>query len=437
MFYLYRRQIRVFVTLLLLAALAYGAVKGWMHYRVAQAMDDLALQATGRAEITYRDIDTELSGVVWVRGINVLPEGAPQPLHIDAVRVSAPDPTFFLWDKGEQGDMPPRLRVDVMDVRVGLDPALLDTLQPAQLPGGAGPAACSPGGDTDPAVLRDIGVEQLLINAAMSYDYQESERRLDAHLEFDVQGIERVEADMVLGDVAPGSLGKGAANMESIPTLVGASMNLRIEPEFAKRYLAACAERRGLDVAAYRDTLVDETLAQLSRVGLQLGSGLRQAMQTYHRDWGDLRVSLEPPAPLNPMMLLFASPSDWQRTLGMKVAVNRVPVSDMSFDLRPPNADELAVMMGEQPPPKPVKPRDRYRYVYRDIPATALAQHLGAEVRLELRGDQPERSGVLVAIGGGEARVEQRLHGGKITAHVSLDDIARVQVRQVEKIPAK
>ena len=64
-----------------------------------------------------------------------------------------------------------------------------------------------------------------------------------------------------------------------------------------------------------------------------------------------------------------------------------------------------------------------------------LGEQIGAEVRLYLRNDQPVRSGILVGLSGGEARVEQRLQGGKITAHVPLEEILRVEVQQVEQIP--
>jgi hypothetical protein len=215
------------------------------------------------------------------------------------------------------------------------------------------------------------------------------------------------------------------------------NLELRVEPAFGNRYLAACAKRRGQDVETLRNSLVAETLASLARGGLQLGPGLSQAVARFHQQWGDLRISAEPPAPLNLMALVFTPPENWQRQLGVHVALNRVAVQDLSFEVRPPDPAELAVLMGEEaPPPKPTKPQDRYQYVYGDVPVATLVQHIGAEVRLHLNNDQPMRAGTLMSVIASEARVEQRLHGGKMTAHVPLGEISRVEVRKVEKIPS-
>lgn len=434
MYYQYRRQIKSLVGLVLLAVLVYGGIKGWMHYQVARAMDELSTAAIGHAQIGYGGIETELSGVVRVLDLSVQPQGAPMPVRIEQARVSGPNLGFFLWGQRDDDEPPPHLRVDLLGIAVALDPELIAAFE-QDLPAGGG-AACSPGGSTDPELLRELGLEQLRMDAALSYDYDAQARRLDARMDLDVHQIERVELAVELGDIAPGALAAGAG-LNAVPTLASMSMTLHIEPEFGQRYLAACAERRKLDVDSLRRTLVAESLAELSKVGLQLGDGLRTALELYHEEWGDLRIAAEPPAPLNLMKLLFAEPGDWQRLLGVRVAVNRMQVQDLSFELRPANADELAVLLGEEPPRRPLEPKDRYRYVYRDRPVGSLADHVGAEVRLYLVDDQPMRAGYLVGISGGQARVEQRLHGGKITAHVALRDIRRLEVRQVEKIPAK
>jgi len=435
--YLYRRQIKLVFTLLVLAGLVYGGIKGWMYYNASRAMDELSLAAAGHAEISYGAIDTELSGVVRVRDLRVLPSGAPQPIEIDSARLSGPDLPYFLW--GQQGNQqqPPRLRLDLEGIRIDLDPALFDALQEEMAANGqTANDGCDPGAGIDPALLRELGLERLAMDAVMSYDYDADERRLSAEMELDVHQIERIQVSLALGDVAPDAL-SGGGNMNAIPTLAGLNLELRVEPAFGNRYLAACAKRRGQDVETLRKSLVTDTLAGLARGGLQLGPGLSEAVATYHRQWGDLRISAEPPAPLNLMALVFSPPENWQRQLGVRVALNQVAVNDLSFELRPPDRDELAVLMGEEPPPaKPTKPQDRYRYVYHDVPVATLVQHIGADVRLHLRDEQPMRAGTLMSVMASEARVEQRLHGGKMTAHVPLDEISRVEVRKVEKIPA-
>ena len=159
-------------------------------------------------------------------------------------------------------------------------------------------------------------------------------------------------------------------------------------------------------------------------------------LQDYHQGWGELRISAEPANPVNLMGLMLSPPTNWQSQLGIRVKLNQREITDLSFDMRQLDAGELAVLMGEEPPPKSRKPQDRYRYVYRDAPVAALAEHLGAEVRLHLNNEQPMRAGTLQAVEGGEARVEQFLFGGKMTAHVTLDEIVRLEVRPDQRLSA-
>lgn len=434
MYYQYRRQIRLIIGIALLAGLVYGGLKGWMHYKVARAMDDLSVAAAGQADIAYGAIDTELNGTAWVRGITVQPQGAPVPVHIEAARLSGPNLKYFLFGQSKDDAPPPHLRVDIVGAEIALDPALIAALEQDLPSGSAG--GCAPGAGSDPAMLRELGLKRLAMDASLAYDYDANDRRLKARMDMEVHQIERISAAIDLADVAPEALA-GGGNVGSLPTLAGMTVDVRVEPDFGRRYLAACAAKQGQDVDSYRDALVSQTVARLSQAGLQLGAGLRQAVATYHKDWGDLHIALQPPKPLNPMMLLFGQVSDWQPVLGARVSINRVPVPDLSFELRPANSDELATMLGETPPPRPTKAPPRYHYVYRDAPVASLSRHVGAQVRLHLTGDQPVRDGILVGVQGGEARVEQRLYGGKITAHVSLGEIRRVEVREVEQVPSR
>ena len=66
--------------------------------------------------------------------------------------------------------------------------------------------------------------------------------------------------------------------------------------------------------------------------------------------------------------------------------------------------------------------------VYQSVAPGSLGQHIYREVRLQLR-NQPERSGILVAVTNGQASVEQRINGGKFTAHVPLKDIVAATAR--------
>lgn len=434
--YRYRRQIRLLTALLVLAGAAYGGLKVWMHVNVQKAMEELSVAAAGRAEIRYQGIDTDLGGSVTVRGLEVVPAEAPVPLHIESARLSGPSLKFFLLGQKRSDAPPRRMFLDIDGIRVDLDPALFTGLQESL---GASNAAvgsgCGAGDELNPQLLRDMGFEQLRVNVAFSYEYDEPSRRFDGQLDFDIEQMERMQASMSLGDVAPDAM---AGGMSGLPTLAGMALSMRVEPAFGRKYLETCAARANISVDDFRQQLVADTRALMARAGLQLGAGLSNALAEFHRDWGEFSVSAQPPAPLNPMALMFSPPGDWQRALGLRASLNQRPITDLSFELRPPDADELAILLGEETAPSGprVKP-PRYRRVFRTVTVGNLSHHVGAEVILHMGEGQPERHGLLVEVSGEELRVQQRLHGGKMTAHVPLREIVSAEVQFVEKIPDK
>jgi len=440
MFYYYRRQIRLVVGLLLLVGAVYGVIKGWMYHNVRQVIEELSVQAAGRAEIAYEGIDTGLQGVVSVRGITVTPRGADQALRIERVRLSGPPLSYFLWGRGSDKQAPPdHLNLNLDGISINLDPKLFAALRqdlPTPVEQAEAANGCGPGESLDPELLHELGFRQLLMDMSFRYGYDRRQQRLDADMDMSIHHLERIQASLALADVSLEDMQKG--NMASIPSLAGLQLVTNVEPDFGRRYMAACAKRQGLEPDAYREQLVNRTLANLQQAGLHLGIGLTQALRDYHQQWGELSISAEPAKPVGLMALMFSPPQNWQRLLGIRVSLNQRKITDLSFTMHPPDPAEMAVLLGKEPPPQaPRKPRIRYRYVYKPAPVARLNELLGAEVRLHLR-DQPLRSGILVAVEGGEARVEQRLHGGKMTAHVPLDEIVRVEVQAVEKIaPAR
>lgn len=437
MLYYYRRQLKAAAVVAVVAIAVYGGLKLAMHYQVERALQDLETALAGRAQLSYGAIETDLRGEAKVHDLSVLPAGAPQPIKVDLARMTGPHVGYFLM---EQDKRPPQLKLELLGVHVPLDPAMFsamkDQLAETATSAAADGDGCGTNDGLSPALLNTLGMTELVMDMSTSYRMDEDRRQLAADVALDLEGIENIQGSITLGDVSPRILEGDSVQMDTLPTLVDLNLGVRVEPAFAEQYVSACAQKRGQSEDDFRKHLVDEAKSGMAGAGLHLGPGLADALNTFHHQWGNVSLAMHPAEPVNLLALLLGKATDWQRMLGLELALNGAPVTDLRFELRPPDAGELAVLMGEKPPkPKP-KPRDRYRYVYRTVPVTALNQHIGTDVRVQLR-DQPPRSGTLTGIVANEARVEQRLHGGKITAHVPLADIVSVEVRKVEKIPSK
>ena len=92
-------------------------------------------------------------------------------------------------------------------------------------------------------------------------------------------------------------------------------------------------------------------------------------------------------------------------------------------------------MVGSEQPTQQTPPRRRIRYenYWVNVNASGLGGYLRREVRL-YTADQPPREGILLAVRDGTAEVQQRIHGGKFTAYVSVDEITRAEVQSRREI---
>ena len=77
--------------------------------------------------------------------------------------------------------------------------------------------------------------------------------------------------------------------------------------------------------------------------------------------------------------------------------------------------------------------RVRYETYWANVGTPALNRYLRREVRL-YTADQPPREGMLLTIRDDTAEVQQRLHGGRFTAHVPVEEITKAQVQMRREI---
>lgn len=229
--YRYRHQIRALLGLLLLLAVAYGVIKAWMYLNTKKALEEVSVASGGQVELSYDAIDSSImEPSVTVRGITVATTQAPVPLRVDAVRLSGPPLTFFLLGQKQNEPPPERMHADMSGFTLQLDPELFESLQ-AELGGGGDSKACAPSSDLDPELLREIGFEQLVIDATMRYGYDDREQRFDGDIDLVVHDVERIQAEITLEGL-PADAFQG--HVSSIPTLAGMRTELTVEPKFGE-----------------------------------------------------------------------------------------------------------------------------------------------------------------------------------------------------------
>lgn len=421
--------------LLLIPVLGYGALKGFAYFKAKKAVDDVVRAASEHTEILYTDISTDLRGAVTVSGIAMHPHGSEDSVRIDAVRVASDDPLFFLhgtgWRPGESAP-PPSMSFAVTGLSVPLG---ADFIPSVATPQGALP--CDDDIGMNPQLLQKIGFGSIDIDLDGQYHIVPDARALELGMNIDVHNIETMQLEATLNDVDPEYFGRDGGPPPSIGRF---SVALNVSPEFGRQLLKACAVGTDMTTQAWSQRLAERAIHDFQMGGMQLGPGLRNAVQRFYQNWGEFRLVGAPSQPVGALSLVFLPPEQLANALGLQLTVSGELVTDLSFHWEQPDGAALAGLLGSESPAAQATAEKRPKRVivrreYEPVPPADIAQYVDREVMIQPRG-QPMREGVLKRISNGSAEVEQSLHGGKFTVYVPLSDIQSMQALVRREIPA-
>ncbi|HEY9198252.1 MAG TPA: hypothetical protein VIR60_02720 [Gammaproteobacteria bacterium] len=427
---------------------AAGGIKGYAHYQVKSALDDLIGGARPFADIRYEDLDTDLSGSVTVQGLSVIPENFPDHFQIDAVTVSGPDLDFLLngfSDAKKRGEPPEHAAVAVRGWHVRADGALIRALQEStqklagllKLPSDS----CSLGQLFGAKDFAAVGHEEMLIDMSFGYRFADTFPGIEVNWEFNTPG-ENARFSITLTDVP-----RGLRPAQNMPKLRDAQMNYRLDPAFTRQVIDYCAKLRGVERDNYIDQLIAEPDVMYQvYMGFVPGPGLRQAFEDLLRNPGELQVSARPYEPLDLSTLALYKPAQLPDLLGLNVTVNGAQVDDLSLSFVDLGTQMDADMRAEMErsefwnglglaPDAPAVPesspgvdtRGTVQPVYRDVEQAQLGEHIGRQVRIVGSGGR-KRNGLLKSVERGIATVEERRYGGSLTSTIALKDIVKAEV---------
>ncbi len=433
-----RRLIKSVFVLVLAVGVTYGAAKGYLYYRVKQALDDLAYRAENLGnEFAYGAIETDLRGQVAVNDLSFTTNGLTQPLTVEQIRISGPDALYFLdprnsWSTPTTGGKPPpRLRVSMVGMQTPplheLPGQTIATDPMIPLDG------CGAGAADQAAMLAALGIDRMVLDGEFGWDFDDVDDRLKVELRADYPEIQSIAMRIDLADVTPEML----QNRASMPQLARLETSIAVDPAFGNKFAMICGERLGIAPDEFKSRFVTERLQDMETTGLKLGAGLRFAMQTFVDNWGEIKLIATPSEPVGLLSMVFMPPDRLLETLNANLRVNNTDISDLSFNWSPPEGGmtSFGALVGSEQPTQQTPPRRRIRYenYWVNVNASGLGGYLRREVRL-YTADQPPREGILLAVRDGTAEVQQRIHGGKFTAYVSVDEITRAEVQSRREI---
>jgi hypothetical protein len=420
---------------LVVAALAYAGIKGYIYYNVKTDLDRMVSAAAPFMQIEYGGIGSDLSGIISVDRLSLTPTGSYDEISIQRLELSGDGPGFLLeLMHGFKQEQPPaRMALSVHRLESPVTSTFLTNIGPR-----LGAAwnrqtdSCSLAGILKASGLKELGFPGLTINGDMGYTYDRDSGEVQFNLDYELAGVEATSLNLKASGISTA----GLMGLGEPPFLQQLHLARRIQPGYMKQVATMCATNSGQSQDQFIEGLVTRPASHyLQNLGFIPGPGLKAMLKQLVTHAGELEILANPSSEINPANLSAYRPGDIIDLLGLTVSYNGNPVTDLSFStrLKTPHAKTTAAYGGRSLPGEPglADAQDsgtppKLRYIETDV--SRLEGFLLHRVRIYTLDNDKPKQGVLTSIRNQTVHVEQLLHNGKMTVHLHRDRIARVEV---------
>jgi hypothetical protein len=430
---------------------AYGGVKGYIHYKVKKQVDQLVAVASPFADIEYGSIGSDLQGRVMINDLVIYPRGVNDALNADQLTVITPGLKYLLngSDAVKHGEFPEHMGVAMNGARLNLRGRLTDMLEQAEAAQlGRQPSediACSLSSNFITAQYRELGLEELVFDTVFSVERGLTGSELVFKMDYAIRDVEQAEFAMTLDGFGTSLMSVAFAT----PQLKRVAMHYRPDAEFSRKTSEYCAGQQGVNVQTFINKLFDKTDQQyMQDLGFVPGPGIRAAMKELMQSTGELSLVAQPPSMLDLKTVHLYKPKDWPDLFGLIVKVNDKEVSDLSFSLpgvdltqddngttsfnlpgldffsQQEQAAQTQVQAGKKSKAAPSRSgRPHYRAVTRG----EAKKLVGRDVRISTV-DGKHRSGRVLNVNNGVISLEMRMHGGTLSTRVPVVTASKIEV---------
>ncbi|MCP4341660.1 MAG: hypothetical protein GY799_22960 [Desulfobulbaceae bacterium] len=430
---------------IVIAALAYVGVKGYIYYKVKTDLDNMIRTAAPFLQIQYGGIGSDLNGSISIDRVLLTPTGSYDEISIRQLEISGNGPKFLfeLAQGFKQSEPPAQMSIAVHQLESPVTSSFLSSIgarlgASTTTPWKDKADACSLAGILQASGLKELGFPGFTINGGMGYNYDQDAGVVQFNVDYDLSGVESSYLNLRLsGLTAAGIMGIG-----KMPAFEQLRLVRNIEPGYMKQIVTLCAGNAAQSPDQFIEALVSRPAKHyLTTLGFIPGPGLIDLFKQLVTNAGELEIQANPSAGIDPSKLPAYRTSDLVDLLGITVRYNNKPVTDLSFSTQlkkpahgatpAPGNNQTSPTIVEKPAVKPVtRSRPKLRYIETDI--ADLADHLLYRVRIyTLDNDRPKR-GVLISIKNQTVNVEQVLYSGKMTVHLHTSRIDRIEVLKRE-----
>ncbi len=429
---------------LLIVGLAYVGAKGYIYYKAKAGLDKMIQVASPLIQIDYTDIGSELSGAILIDNVRITPTGTYDEVTVQQIRLSGNGFGFLLdLARGFKNNEPPAQ----MSIAFHKLESPVSSSFVSDLAASFGKAnrkkkikACSIPGILNAIGLKEIGISTISINGSMGYIYDKESSRAEYNLRYDMAGVESSLFDLKMSQLsAQGMMGLG-----KLPVIEEIHMVRQFEPEYIKQIVNHCATAASLAATVFIDDLFTQSDEYyLKTLGFVPGPGLSELFKHLISNAGTVEIRATPSSEISPALLKAYRPEDLVDLFGVTASYNGTPVTDLSFSMQSSmpkrqqstgqatNAQAPAQLTSPAKSTKP-QPKARPKLRYLDTEMLDLKKYINYKVRAYTLNNSIPKEGILVSINNNTINIEHLVFSGKMTSHLHVDRIERVEVLRIE-----
>ena len=442
------RHIRNILIASLLAILALVAgINGYIHHQFKTNIDNTLSSIRPFAQVKYSDLTTSMiSGEVKLQNVRVSGDFLPEEITLGNITLETPGFAYMLNgpENIKKGEFPKRLGFAIDDFYLDLNgetakwlDRLVKRIQPVFA---AERKICAGKSIFGPSDYKEMGYTRILSNMRIAYDFNKSKKTLNIILDENSRKIGSLKVNIKVSNI--GSMSSDKMMQNGMPRLDNLEITYKDET-YTPRMLKYCAELSNMKKEDFIDAEVKQSDKYFYMVwGFAPGLGLRDAYKDFLLKPDLVTLTMAQNEEFNPMMLPNMSVDEIISALNIRLKINGLLVTDMSYTLPPieftenferrmaKTLDFESLLRGDpiKPPVKIVAPKvyAKAPAKYHKIKMKDIKKHVSDFVHITTKTGN-KRNGQLIRIDRVNLYVQKKVKGGKFTMTVP-----RTKVKTIE-----
>lgn len=420
---------KIFLALFVLTLVTIAALKGSLFYLTQQFVDNQITQAKPFVQISYKDIETSLTGTATVHKLKAYIPSMDESIRIESVKFIAPDllSLMTLDSQLQKKQVPESLSLVVEGVSIDLNGNIMQLMdnpdaEPSQIEVFS-TLACGDVYRIGSKALLKMGYEELVSDLILSYQFMPRKNILSYNIQYNIRDMTRFN---VSGDLS------GISNLDSLiqgKAQLGKLLVEIIDDSYIERKNRFCANQQQQEVADYINEHTQKVKEYLASFGVIPEEGLLNAYKKVLETPGVISFEADL-SKLNGLEEIKTfMPNDLIQFVHLKLYVDGKRINEISIDIDKDKLVEVTTREDIQleTPDQIEKKKALIIKKYRPVAVNNLKNFNGYRVRIEtLKGKKYK--GTINTSNPVKYEVISRMRSGNISYLVHPEDIKSAQV---------